>query len=60
MEGYVEFTWVQFMEFKKLYELAVELGYRQFTYNKEEYLTGYAKYVVEYLEDKYKETTAQK
>lgn len=41
-------------EFKKAYNTAIENNQTQFSFKNHEYVTSYAKYVIEYLEDQFK------
>jgi len=50
----VNFNREKLGQFKKIYLAAVEDKKETFIFDGEEYLTGYAKYVVEYLEMKFK------
>lgn len=54
MDTSIEFTEEQFILFKKAYDDAVKLDHRIFIFDGKELLTGYAKYVVEYIEPKFK------
>ena len=46
---FVEFTQSSFEKFKGGYNKAIENGEEYFMYEGEEYFTGYAKYLIEYL-----------
>jgi len=50
MEIETEFNKEQFILFKQAYEEAVRLKHRIFIFNGQELLTGYAKYMIEYLD----------
>ena len=51
----VSFTPEKLKEFKRLYLLMKEAGKESFFFEEKEYVTAYAKYVVEYLETKFKQ-----
>lgn len=48
----IEFTRPKMKRFQKAYDLAVKEGKETFTFDGHEWLTQYAKYVLEYLNDK--------
>jgi hypothetical protein len=48
----IEFSRADFQKFKKAYNEAVANGKDQFTFMGNEFVTGYAKYLIEYLEPK--------
>ena len=50
----VNFNREKLRQFKKIYLAAVEDKKEIFIFDGEEYVTGYAKYVIEYLENKFK------
>lgn len=50
----INFDRQKLKELKNLYNKAVKDNKESFTYNGDEYLTSYAKYVIEYLETKFK------
>ena len=50
----INFDKQKLKELKSLYNKAVKESKDWFTYNGDEYLTTYAKYVIEYLEGKFK------
>lgn len=54
MSNTVTFTKKEFVGLKKAYELAVKQEAKSFTYDGNEYVTGYAKYLLEYLTPKFK------
>ena len=47
-------TYEKFQEFKKLYEKAKAQSKESFIFEGQEILVSYAKYVIEYLETKFK------
>lgn len=49
----LQFTKDLLATFKKSYELALENNLEIFTFNGHEFLTSYAKYLIEYLESKF-------
>lgn len=49
----IDFTEEKLNEFKLEYEKAVKAGKHIFKFHDEEYVTLYAKYVIEYLTDKF-------
>jgi hypothetical protein len=51
-ETLVTFTSEMLVEFKKAYSRAVEVKCTRFIFDGRGYLTGYAKYLIEYLEEK--------
>ena len=54
MTKQVEFNAESFKKFRARYNEAIEKKEIQFTFEGNEYLTSYAKYVIEYLEPKFK------
>lgn len=56
-ERYVEFSFDDYLRFRQMYEIAVAEKLEVFVFNGDEYLAAYAKYVVEYLEDFFREKT---
>lgn len=52
----INFDRQKLKELKNLYNKAVKGNKESFTYNGDEYLTSYAKYVIEYLETRFNET----
>ena len=50
----VSFNELQYEGFKKEYENAVQNNIQMFIFEGNEYLTGYAKYLIEYLKLKFK------
>lgn len=50
----VQFNKADFESFKKMYESSKEKGNESFSFGGNEYLTSYAKYLIEYLETKLK------
>jgi len=53
----VTFTPEKLVEFKRLYELHKKDGKDTFFYEEKEYVTAYAKYVIQYLDGKFKSNT---
>ena len=49
-----EFTKKKFIEFRILYNRAIELKKTKFIFEEREVLVAYAKYIIEYLEPKFK------
>lgn len=49
-------TWTlkQFLDFKKEYEFTVKAEHVSFWFEHDEFLTAYAKYLIEYLEPQFK------
>lgn len=52
----INFDRQKLRELKTLYNKAVKENKESFMYNGDEYLTSYAKYVIEYLETRFNET----
>ena len=50
----VSFTPEKLEAFKRLYELHKKAAKQEFSFEDRVYVTAYAKYVIEYLEDKFK------
>lgn len=48
----VSLTPIELVEFKTLYEISVADNKHSFVFNRVEFLTGFAKYVIEYMEQK--------
>lgn len=46
----VEFTYPKYKKFKQLYQQAIDSHKRSFIFEGDEWLTGYARYVIQYLE----------
>lgn len=53
-ENMVEFNAESFKKFRARYNTAIEKSENSFVFEGNEYLTSYAKYVIEYLEPKFK------
>jgi hypothetical protein len=51
---YLSWSHAQFLAFKKRYELAVKKEQLAFIFESDEFLTAYAKYLIEYLEPQFK------
>ena len=51
----LEWTIKQFLAFKKAYSVALNQDYDSFFFEDNEFLTSYAKYLIEYLEPQFKE-----
>lgn len=49
----LSFTKQQFIEFKKKYEIAVKNNSNSFMFKNNEFLTAYAKYLLQYLEPQF-------
>ena len=49
-------TWTrdELVRFKKAYSTATKMELSEFTYNGHHFVTAYAKYLIEYLEGKFK------
>lgn len=52
-KDYVSFTYASFQTFKEVYRRAVEYHDNSFVYEDKEWLTDYAKYVIQYLQPKF-------
>lgn len=53
MNKMMSFSFEEFKEFKKIYEQKAAKKEETFTFKEEVFLTEFAKYVVEYLEEKF-------
>lgn len=53
---HIEFDKEKLKRLKHVYEKAIELQQDSFWFEGNEYLTSYAKYLIEYLETKFKKT----
>lgn len=51
---YMNLTLEEYKEFKKLYEDSVKKGIEKFQFKESPILTSFAKYVIEYFDDKLK------
>lgn len=54
MATYIQWSEDMFLRFKRAYNVAVKSGWDKFTFEGHDYLTSYAKYLVEYMEGKFK------
>lgn len=52
----INFDFNKLKDLKRHYKKAVEDNKESFIFNGDEYLTSYAKYVIEYLESRFKKT----
>ncbi len=50
----VSFDYEKFKKFKKTYKKAANIGCSNFTFDGDAYLVDYAKYMIEYLEARFK------
>ena len=55
MKTYIHCTKEMFIKFKKAYQSALNKSHDSFFFEGNEFLTSYAKYLIEYLEPQFKE-----
>ena len=55
MKTYIYYTKEMFIAFKKAYQSAINKQSNSFFFEDNEFLTSYAKYLIEYLEPQFKE-----
>lgn len=53
MPKYISWTKIMFIAFKKAYSAALNQNYDSFFFENNEFLTSYAKYLIEYLEPQF-------
>lgn len=52
-KDYISFTYASFEQFKEVYRRAVDYKDNSFVFDDREFLTDYAKYVIQYLQPKF-------
>ena len=60
MQKLIEFTKPKFEALKKAYQTAIDNNKESFEFENDLYLTEYSKYVIEYLEPNFTNSTTQK